>query len=843
MRIKLLILLHCFCLHTLMAAATSEEKIVIDMNKKGHEISPNLYGIFYEEINHSGDGGLYAELIQNRSFENTQFPKGWSVSHSRLYPKSVKHHFTGEVVNRTFPWPKSEVPGWKIETGNKSVAHVSLSTDNPYYKTAPTSAKINITQCNSPIRFSNNGYWGIPLKAQENYNLRIIAKTDSSYQGSIKALLLDADGNIIDSKKLKVTNKGNWNDLSEILASNKNISNATLSLEFDSPGTIWIDYVSLFPQNTYKNRPNGMRKDLAEMLAEMKPTFIRWPGGCIVGGITLENRFDWKKTLGDPASRPGEYLTWGERCSYGFGYHEMLQFCEDLNMDAMFVCNAGMADMFRSGEICSEDTLSFFINDCLDAIEYAIGTPDTKWGAKRVAAGHPQPFPLKYVEVGNELYGKAYEKRFNKFYDAIKAKYPNIVVISNHYINGLGASTKTDIVDPHWYATPNFYFNNTTLFDNLPRTNHKAYIGEWACNFNVGKGNMRAALAEAAFMTGIERNADYVTMTSYAPLLQNRHDKDWNVNLIWFDGEKTVGRASYYTQCMAAKNKADYNVAVDYTGASKPISHKKGKIGFGSSKSSVEIKNVVIKEKGKTILADLRHGESRHGEWQVSNDGILKQSGNSGNSLYVLSDLESNEFTLECDVKRNNFKEGIFLYYNITNNIKEAVRYNIGGWNCEILSVNQLYDGLGVGAIGKSAKCSVMPDEWHHVKLTVTPQKSELLLDDTIHLDFTPHSTPKQFLATGMDNKTGELIVKVVNRDSAAYMPKILIKGLDRKVHPAEVTTLSSDIDTEENSFENPKKIYPTKESIKLKGNHFRYKFKPFSYTILRIKTRGRHTY
>ena len=628
-----------------------------------------------------------------------------------------------------------------------------------------------------------------------------------------------------------------WSDISCVLIPEKSVSNATLALEFDNTGTVWVDYVSLFPEKTFKNRKNGMRKDLAEMLAAMKPTFLRWPGGSIVGGITLDNRFDWKKTLGDPASRPGEYITWGERCSYGFGYHEMLQFCEDLNMDGMFVCNAGMADMFRSGEFCPDDTLDYYINECLDAIEYALGDTNTEWGAKRASAGHPQPFPLKYVEIGNEHYGKAYEARFDKFYKAVKAKYPDIVVVSNHFINGLGASAKTDIVDPHWYGTPNFYFNNTTLFDSIPRGDHKAYIGEWACNFNVGKGNMRAALAEAAFMTGIERNADYVTMTSYAPLLQNKNDKDWNVNLIWFDGQNTVGRASYYTQCMAANNKADYNVEANYTGASLPMHHMKGKIGFGSSKTPVEIKNVVINENGRKIIPDLSRGESRHGEWSVNDNGILKQTGTSGNSLFVLPDFRSDNFVLECDVKRNSFKEGVFIFYNVTENINDAIRYNVGGWNCELLTVNRLYDGLDVGAVGQSAKCSVKPDEWHHVKLTVTPLKSELTLDDKVNLNFTPKTTPSQFISAGMMNKSGDLIVKVVNSGSKDYIPDILIKGLENKEYDCEITTLSAMDDNDENSFENPRKIYPESSIIKLGGNSFKYKFKPFSYTILRISS------
>ncbi len=817
--------------------ASAGDKIEIDVSKRGNAVSPCLYGIFYEDINHAGDGGLYAELIRNRSFEDTQYPKGWHVENGRLAPRQVRHHFTGEVSVRTFPWQKSIISGWTLSVGSDDKAEVSLSQANPYYASAPTSAQITILQVyGSGIRLVNHGFWGIPVVAGQQYRLRTILKFAKGYKGHAKALLLDAKDRVIASQDIKVKGSGKWNDVSLTLTPSASASDAKLAVEFDKKGVVWIDYVSLFPQATYKNRPNGMRMDIANMLAVMKPTFLRWPGGSTVGGITLDNRFDWKQTLGDPASRPGQYVTWGERCSYGLGYHEMLQFCEDMKMDAMFVCSAGMADMFRSGELCPDDSLDFFVNDCLDAIEYAIGDANTAWGAKRIAAGHPKPFPLKYVEVGNEHYGKEYERRFNKFYRAIKAKYPEILVVSNHFIYGIGESEKTDIVDPHWYGTPNFYFNNTTLFDSIPRDGKHAYIGEWACNFNVGKGNMRSALAEAAFLTGIERNADYVTMTSYAPLLQNVHDKDWNVNLIWLDNDKAIGRASYYVQCMASANKSDYNVDVKYTGSPEPLRHQKGKIGFGSSKSPVEIKNVRIKSDGKCFALDLRMGDARKGEWKLSEDGILQQTGTGGQSLYVLDQLESDDFVMECDVKRGSFKEGVFLFYNISDDMQKAVRYNIGGWNCEILSANSLYDGLDVGAIGTAAKCSVKPDEWHHVKLIVKPTRSTLVLDGKDSLSYTPLSTPEHFVNVGIKEDSQEVIIKVVNRTASAYVPEIILNGVKAAKVDCKVTTLSAIDDRMENSFEHPRAIYPVEDSMEIDRSNFTYSFKPYSYTILRFK-------
>lgn len=818
--------------------ASAGDTIRIDVNKKGHDVSPSLYGIFYEDINHAGDGGLYGELIKNRSFEDTQHPDSWHVENGRLQPRKVRHHFTGEIVERAFPWPKSIAPGWTLSAGTDGSATMSLSQDAPCFLSAPTSARIDIRKKHDRARLTNHGFWGIRIVADEEYRLRTIMKFGKDYKGHAKVLLLDADDNVIASQSVRTNRKGRWNDVSLTLAPQRTADDAKLAIEFDDKGTVWVDYVSLFPLSTYKNRPGGMRRDLAYMLAAMHPTFLRWPGGSTVGGITLDNRFDWKKTLGDPASRPGQYFTWGERCSYGFGYHEMLQLCEDMKMDAMFVCNAGMADMFRSGELCPDDSLSHFVDDCLDAIEYAIGDSNTTWGRKRSEAGHPEPFPLKFVEVGNEHYGKAYEKRFNTFYKAIKERFPEITVVSNHFINGTGLSERTDMVDPHWYGTPNFYFNNTTLFDSIPRNGTRAYIGEWACNFNVGRGNMRGALAEAAFLTGIERNADYVTMTSYAPLLQNVKDKDWNVNLIWFDNKQAIGRASYYTQCMASANKCDYNVNVSYTGEVRPLPHQKGRIGFGSSKSAMEVRNVRIETDGKVITPDLRAGDARKGEWEITDDGTLRQTSSSGHSLYVLDQLESDDFTLECDVKRGSFKEGVFLFYNIAGDIRKAVRYNVGGWNCEVLSVNTLFDGLDVGAIGTAARCSVMPGEWHHVRLVVKPTRSSLTIDGKDSLSYTPLSAPQHFVNAGMMRDSSEMIIKVVNRSASPYTPRIVLNGVSAAMTDCKTTTLHAEDDKMENSFDNPRAISPVDGSVKINRNDFSYSFKPYSYTILRFKTK-----
>lgn len=817
------------------ASIMAQDKITVYTQQKGASISPSLYGIFFEEINRSGDGGLYAELVQNRSFEDLVIYDGWHVEGKRLHARKVMHHFTNTVEDRTFAWPSDSIPGWSLEVPNNSSAQMTLTREQSKYRTAPTNLKLTIDKNNNSVTLVNSGFWGMGIAQNKNYNLRMIIRTSEDYNGKVTAQLLSSDKKVIATTPITLRGGRNWEDLRTTLYAKQTDGEAQLALEFSGEGVIWLDYVSLFPEDTYNNRPNGFRKDVAQLLADLKPAFVRWPGGSIVGGITLDNRFDWKKTLGDPASRPGEYVTWGYRCSYGMGYYETLQFCEDIGAKAMYVCNVGLSDLFRSGEACSEDSITYFLNDCLDAIEYALGDDTTEWGARRVADGHQKPFPLEYVEIGNEHWGKEYDRRFDMFYRTIKEKYPQLTLISNHPLWGIENSKRTDMVDPHWYGTPEFFFRNTAIFDSVPRGKYDVYIGEWACNFGVGKGNMRAALAEAAFINNIEKNGDLVKMTSFAPLLQNRHKKDWPVNLIWLDTDQVVGRSSYYVQKMASENRPTYNVRYQYTGASVPVKYEKGKIGFGSSKTTLEITDIKITENNQDFIPDLSNSTSQRGMWSIAKD-TLKQNSMQGSSMYILEGIESNNFTLECKVKKHSFKEGIFLYYGLTDSEQKGFVYNVGCWNSNSIAIEQLSDGHNIGSVGKAVEYSVLPYQWYELKLVVTPTESTLYVNSKKVLNHTPKSMPKQFVASGIDELTHELVLKVINRDNQPYIPLINIEETVNVEKTGKVISLSAKDDKEENSFEEPFKIYPQEIISNNFGKRFKYEFAPYSYTIMRVK-------
>lgn len=814
--------------------AQQKENIIINLKEKGADISPSMYGVFFEEINHAGDGGLYGELVQNRSFEEKDMPEGYHKVGDKLYPKPVKYHLTGEIRDRSYRWNTEKIPAWSLN--NKSAVSMEVTTESPRFSSAPHNLKLTIKDASSPVQLINSGYWGMNLEKGKKYLLRTIIRTSKDYKGNVIAKLVDEHGNVLASSPVNIHSGKGWIDVKNTLITNGSDIKGRLLIEFTSKGTVWLDYVSLFPEDTFNKRPNGLRKDVAETLAGLKPAFFRWPGGCVVEGITLNNRFEWKKTLGDPAARPGEYSTWGYRCSYGMGYYEMLQYCEDIGAKAMFVCNVGLSCQFRMGEASPEDKISYYLNDCLDAIEYALGDKTTKWGARRAADGHPQAFPLKYVEIGNENWGPEYDKRFDIFYKAIKKKYPQLVLIYNEMPQPdyKPQITKTDMIDPHWYVDPYFFFSNTTLFDKYERGKYTVYVGEYACNRNVGGGNMFGALSEAAFIGGMERNGDLVKMASYAPLFENSHDRSWATNLIWINTHQVMGRSSYYVQKMAAENRPDYNLKsnIIYHQA-EPVKFSTGYLGVAANKADMSFKDFTLTKDGKTSTIDDTRASFTKGDWNVK-DGILSSS----NGLYMLNQTTGGTYTLEFKVKKGTQGRDCFLLYlGSDKEGKNGFKYNVGMWGNTRAELARLENGEEKGVL-TDCSMALKPGEWQTVKVNVTPETSELYIDGKKLLSHKVQSVPLQFIASGYDEKNKEVILKIVNATNKDYPTSIHLNQAETVENTGKVITLSSQNAKDENSFEYPKKIYPEESTYNGFGKQFDYTFKPYSYTILRIKAK-----
>ena len=623
-------------LATCVAAVTLNSALAqdlsIDLSQKGNVVNDAMYGIFFEEINHAGDGGLYAEMVQNRGFEEHVLPAGMTYSDGTIRAVESAHYGTGRIARWRAEWNLEEktLQGWRVEGGAEAQV---AEPDVPLHANTPNALSLRFDGP-ATATVANTGYWGMAFKEGAKYDLRLYVR--SLLSGQLRVQLYDPETETVvaEMPAQALQADGEWTEVKATLEANATTTRGELRLlaEATQAGTLYFDYVSLFPQDTFKGRPGGLRPDIAQLLADLHPAFMRWPGGCIVEGVGLDCRVKWKETLGDPMTRRGEWSLWGYRSTYGLGYHEFLQFCEDLGMDGMFVTNVGMGCGARNGDyIDTPEELALFLQDIRDAIDYALGDPATnEWAAMRRDAGHPEPFPLKYVELGNENGGDIYVRHFNYMYQTLKAEYPQITFICT-----LGGTEKemadveqTDMVDPHWYVEPTFFFASNDLFDTRPRAGYTVYVGEYACNVGVESGNMLATLSEAAFMLGMERNGDLVQMASYAPLLTNVNAPNWQCNLIWFDAARSMGRASYYLQQMMALNRPDYNLPLSMT-ATPPEQQRlaPGTVGLaGGMGGQAKYRNLLLTTDGTTrTLAPEAFTTDGEG-WRVEGDELVQQA-------------------------------------------------------------------------------------------------------------------------------------------------------------------------------------------------------------------------
>jgi alpha-L-arabinofuranosidase len=533
--IRILCLLTAFSLATMLTQAQQPLALTVRVDQPGVKIDPMFYGLMTEEINFSYDGGLYAELIRNRTFrDNPQNPVNWSVA--------------------------------KYNGGEGSIA----LENNPVPNTALTTAlKLDATSLTGGQRVgvANEGFWGIPSKPDTTYRASFYAKASNNFKGPLTVAIESNDGRTVFASAQVSQISQEWKKYTATLKTGKLTASTTnrFVISTGTPGTLWFSLVSLFPP-TYKNRDNGNRIDIMELLAAMKPAFLRFPGGNYLEGPNFDNRFNWKQTIGPIEQRPTHMSPWRYRSSDGMGLLEFLEWAEDLNMEPLLAVYAGL-HIDNGANIITGDALKPHVQDALDEIEYVTGGTNTVWGARRAKDGHPQPFKLRYVEVGNEdwlnMGTASYDARFSMFNDAIKAKYPNIQIISTmrSQDRNFVHSRKPDLLDDHFYVTIPTALRQAHLYDNYDRKATKIFVGEWATNNpRVGDTPMMAfALGDAAWLTGLERNADVVQMNCYAPLFVNVNPggRQWAVNLIGYDALTSFGSPSYYVQKMFSNNRGD----------------------------------------------------------------------------------------------------------------------------------------------------------------------------------------------------------------------------------------------------------------------------------------------
>ncbi|MGQ8338319.1 alpha-L-arabinofuranosidase C-terminal domain-containing protein [Sunxiuqinia sp. A32] len=581
------------------ASVNAQKKIEVLVGQANIAIQPTMWGVFFEDINFAADGGLYAELVINRSFKFPNPLEGWKVP----FRDSVF------VINE------------KIEGQN-----------HRYIQLQPlSSGQTNFIQ--------NVGFRGMGIQKGEEYRLKLRSKFVENNDLSLNIDLLDMDGESIGHSIIKTLNN-NWEMNELILKATKTCEKANLKISMIGDGIVDIDYVSLFPVHTFKNRENGMRADLAQMLADLQPGFVRFPGGCIVEGHHLDLRYQWKKTVGDIDDRELIINRWNTEFmhrhtpdyyqSFGLGFYEYFVLAEDLNAEPLPILNCGMACQYNTGELVPLDEMDPYIQDAIDLIEFANAPVDNKWGKLRAEMGHPEPFNLKYLGIGNEQWGIQYLERYQLIAEKVHAKYPDVKLVSGSGPSSDGdrfeylwkelKGKQADLVDEHYYRDPEWFFNGATRYDSYDRDGLKVFAGEFASHTRVNdeypssNNNWLSALSEAAFMTGLERNADVVYMASYAPLLAHKDAWQWRPDLIWFDNLNAVATPNYYVQKMYSTHRGTHMVPVLsekeilagdnglYSSAS--IDKNSGHIYLKLVNSKPEAEQVTIQFKGRKIASD-----------------------------------------------------------------------------------------------------------------------------------------------------------------------------------------------------------------------------------------------
>ncbi|MGQ9879859.1 MAG: alpha-L-arabinofuranosidase C-terminal domain-containing protein [Armatimonadota bacterium] len=775
--------------------------IQVDFRAKGTPISPVLYGLFFEEINHAGDGGLYAELVRNRSFEDAPQPQAWLMS----------------------------------DNGGKS--RIAIDTSQPLNANNLRSLRWEIDEGAGRVSLVNEGYWGIAVQRGKRYRLSMYARGDEKWRGTLTVSIESANGEAYAQHTVRDI-QTEWKRFSAVLTSRATDPKARLVISTDVPGTVWLDTVSLMPEDTFKRRPHGLRADLAQMLADLKPSFLRFPGGCFVEGDRLRNALRWRNTIGDVAERPSRWCLWGYNSTQGLGLHEYLQMCEDLGAEPLLVVNCGMACQFRVGEVAPLEKLDDWIEDALFAIEYAIGDAHTPAGALRARNGHPKPFPLRFVEVGNENWGPNYEERYARFYDAIKARFPQIQIIANSPVR----SRPMDILDEHYYSSPEWFISQANRYDRYDRNGPQIFVGEYAVTQGAGRGNLRAAIAEAAFMTGMERNSDVVVMAAYAPLFVNVNDRTWNPDLIGFDSSRVYGTPSYYVQKLFSNYRGTHVLPTKVNAPVIQFAIAQGAIGLGTWATQAEYRDIKVTHNGQTLFVhDFAQGAGGwrvvRGNWQVA-DGSYRQNDLGLDRRAVAGDVNWRDYTLTLRARKLGGAEGFLIMFRVRDD-NNWYWWNLGGWGNTKHAVERCLSGRK-SIVSNEVPGSIETGRWYDIRIELQGPRIRCYLDGKLIHDFEdmPDSVSMLHAVASRNEKTREVILKIVNVSDSAQETTIELVGVRSLSLTAKMVTLTGANPEDENSLEEPTRVAPAESRLEGVSSRFRVNLPAHSLTVLVLKER-----
>ncbi|MFF3502676.1 alpha-L-arabinofuranosidase C-terminal domain-containing protein [Streptomyces sp. NPDC003247] len=797
------------------AEDVTDYAITVDPTAQGATIDDTMYGVFFEDINRAADGGLYAELVQNRSFEYST------------------------VDNRSY----TPLTSWTVDgTAQTLDDDGRLNERNRTYLSLAAGASV-----------TNAGYnTGISLEQGEKYDFSVWARAEAGT--SLTVSLQDADGTLATARK--VAAKGGWAQYRATLTATRTSTAGRLTVA--SSGAAALDMVSLFPRDTYKHQSNGLRKDLAEKIAALKPGFVRFPGGCLVNTGSMQDyseasdwqrarSYQWKDTIGPVEERATNANFWGYNQSYGLGYYEYFRFAEDIGAMPLPVVPALVTGCGQNQAVVDDALLKRHIQDTLDLIEFANGPVTSTWGKKRAQMGHPKPFGLTHLEVGNEEnLPAAFFERFQQFRAAIEAVYPDVTVVSNSGPDDSGTTfdaawqlnrdADVDMVDEHYYNSPQWFLQNNDRYDSYDRSGPKVFLGEYASLGNTFKNG----LAEAAFMTGLERNADVVKLASYAPLLANEDYVQWNPDLIWFDNHASWNSANYEVQKLFMNNVGDRVVpstATTTPSVSGPIT---GAVGLSTWATTAAYDDVKVTDAdGTTLLSDDFSGDASQwthtggGSWSLQDGRYAQTDVAAENTMVSAGDTAWHDYDLHVKATKTAGKEGFLVAFGVQDT-GNYYWWNLGGWNNTASAVEQAVDGGKSTLLSKAG--TIETGRAYDIDITVRGRQVTLYLDGQEWGSFTDDKPAEPFRqVVTQDKKTGDLIVKVVNAQSADARTAIDLGGA-KAASTARVTTLAAAPDAVNTETETP--VTPVTSTFTGVADEFTYTFPANSITFLRIKRR-----
>ncbi|KUN66456.1 alpha-N-arabinofuranosidase [Streptomyces canus] len=798
------------------AEDVTDYAITVDPAARGAKIDDTMYGVFFEDINRAADGGLYAELVQNRSFE-------YSTADNSSY---------------------TPLTSWTVAGAGQVVDDAGrLGERNRNYLSLGAGSSV-----------TNAGYnTGIHLEEGKKYDFSVWARADAGT--ALTVSLQDAEGTLAAAREVTVTKSG-WAQYKATFTATRTGSDGRLTVA--SSAAAALDMVSLFPRDTYRGERNGLRKDLAEKIAALQPGFVRFPGGCLVNTGSMEDysaasgwqrrrSYQWKDTIGPVEQRATNANFWGYNQSYGLGYYEYFRLSEDIGAMPLPVVPALVTGCGQNKAVVDEALLKRHIQDTLDLIEFANGPASSTWGKVRAKMGHAKPFHLTHIEVGNEEnLPSEFFARFKEFRAAIQAKYPDIQVISNSGPDDSGTTfdtawqlnkdAKVDMVDEHYYNSPQWFLQNNDRYDSYDRSGPKVFLGEYASQGNTFKNG----LTEAAFMTGLERNADVVKLASYAPLFANEDYVQWRPDLIWFNNHASWNSANYEVQKLFMTNVGDRVVPSTATGTPSLLAPITGAVGLSTWATTAAYDDVrVTGADGNTLLTDDFSGDASQwthtggGSWSVQDGQYVQTDVNAENTMVSAGDPSWHDYDLKAKATKKAGKEGFLVAFGV----KDTGNYywwNIGGWNNTQTAVEQAVDGGKSTLISKAG--SVETGRTYDIDVKVRGRQVTLYLDGQEWGSFTDDKPAEPFRqVVTKDQKTGDLIVKVVNAQNAAARTAIDLGGA-KVASRARVTTLAAGPDAV--NSETSTAVAPVKSTFDGVAGKFSYTFPANSVTFLRIRQR-----